>query len=216
MKQKVFVSHSSQDENLVSKIDRALEIVDFDTVIYEWEEVPEHVEDDEEIINKMKECDACFVFPTPTVRNREVTPAWLIAESAIARTQNIPTVVFKEAGDNYEINFPYFHALVVYDREELVLEIQERMEAFAQAGGEQAAGALAGGALAAATIGSGGAALVGALLGATLAEEEDETAPTVRCPKCNKGFAYWGKWSSFNCPHCHTPMNEDQNSMELS
>ena len=216
MQGKVFVSHSSEDEDLVNRIDRALDIVDFDTLVYEWEDVTEHVEDDEEIINKMKECDACFVFPTPTVRNRTVTPAWLIAESAIARTQNIPTVVFKEAGDDYQINFPYFHALVVYDRAELVLEIQERMNAFAQAGGEQATGALAGGALAAATIGSGGAALVGALLGAAFANEEDETAPTVRCSRCQKAFAYWGGLDSFKCPHCHTSMNENDHSIEPS
>lgn len=214
MKGKVFVSHSSQDQDLVDRIDRALDIVDFDTLVYEWEDVPNHVEDDEEIIERMRECDACFVFPTPTVRSRKVTPAWLIAESAIARTQNIPTVIFKEAGDGYEVHFPYFHALVVYDREELVLEIQERMEALAQAGGEKAGGAVSGGLLGAAAIGTGGAALVGALLGAALAEEEDETAPAVRCPRCEKAFAYWSDWPSFHCPHCHTRMNEDRHFIE--
>ncbi|MCF2166220.1 toll/interleukin-1 receptor domain-containing protein [Halobacterium salinarum] len=210
MPEKVFVSHSREDEDLVNRIDRALKIVDYDTLVYEWEEVGDHVEDDEEIIRKMRECSACFVFPTPTVQGRSVTPAWLIAESTIARVQNTPTVVFKEEGDDYEINFPYFHALVVYNREELALEIQERMQALSQVGGESAAGAVTGGLAAAAVVGTGGAALLGGLLGAALADEEDGTAPTVRCPECNKSFAYWGTPSSFNCPHCHTPMNEDE------
>lgn len=38
MRGKVFVSHSSQDEDLVNRIDRALDIVDFDTLIYEWDD----------------------------------------------------------------------------------------------------------------------------------------------------------------------------------
>lgn len=212
MKKKVFISHSRRDEELVDRIDRALDLVGYDTLIYEWEDIPDEEPDRDAIKRKMSECDACFVFPTPTVRGQEVTPAWLIAESSIAGDQNIPTAVFKEEGDSYEINFPYFDILVVYDRAELPLQLQERINELMKAQGNEAAGAIGGGLLGAAAIGTGGAALVGALLGAALSSGDD-TAPQVQCPACECAFTFWGDSDAFRCPHCHTAMESASHSL---
>ncbi|MFB6236546.1 MAG: hypothetical protein ABEH81_09660 [Halopenitus sp.] len=212
MSGKAFISHSRHDEQLVDRIDRALDLVGYDTLIYEWEDIPDEEPDREVIKRKMSECDACFVFPTSTVRDQQVTPAWLIAESSIAGDQNIPTAIFKEEGDSYEINFPYFDVLVVYDSADLPLQLQEGIEELMEAQGDEAAGAIGGGILGAATIGTGGAALVGALLGAALSSGGDK-APQVQCPACEWAFTYWGDTDEFNCPHCHTPMDSNSHSI---
>lgn len=212
MSRKVFISHSRRDEQLVDRIDRSLDQVGYDTLIYEWEDIPDEEPDREAIKQKMSECDACFVFPTPTVREQEVTPAWLIAESSIAGDQDIPTAIFKEQGDSYEINFPYFDILVVYDRDELPLQLQERIEELMESQGNEVAGAIGGGMLGAAAVGSGGAALVGALIGAALSSGDD-TAPRVRCPACEWTFTYWGNGDEFSCPHCHTPMDSEAHAI---
>lgn len=212
MAAKVFISHSRRDEDLVDRIDRALDMIGYETLIYEWEDIPDEEPDRDAIKAKMSECDACFVFPTPTVRQQPVTPAWLIAESSIAGDQNIPTVIFKEEGDDYEINFPYFDILAVYDRAELPLQLQERMEELMDAQGDEAGGAVAGGLLGAAAVGTGGAALVGALLGAALSQGDD-TAPQVQCPACEWAFTYWGDPEQFQCPHCHTPMERETHTI---
>lgn len=209
---KVFISHSRRDEALVDRIDRALDLVGYDTLIYEWEDIPDEEPDREVIKRKMSECDACFVFPTPTVRDQDVTPAWLISESSIAGDQNIPTAIFKEEGDSYEINFPYFDILVAYDRAELPLQLQERIEELMDAQGNEGAGAIGGGLLGAAAIGTGGAALVGAFLGAALSSG-GETAPQVQCPACGWAFTYWGDKDEFRCPHCHTEMNSESHAI---
>jgi hypothetical protein len=212
MSGKVFISHSRRDEELVDRIDRALDMVGYDTLVYEWESIPEEEPDREAIKQKMSECDACFVFPTPTVREQKVTPAWLIAESSIAGDQNIPTAIFKEQGDSYEINFPYFDILVAYDRAELPLQLQERIEELMNAQGNEAAGAIGGGLLGVAAVGTGGAALVGALIGAAMSSSSD-TAPQVQCPACECAFTYWGDSDEFHCPHCHTEMDSTSHAI---
>lgn len=212
MSGKVFISHSRRDEELVARIDRALDIVDYDTLIYEWEEVPEEEPDREAIKQSMSECDACFVFPTPVARKQKVTPAWLIAESSIAGDQNIPTAIFKEEGDSYEVPFPYFDILVVYDRADLPIQLQERIEELMDAQGNEAAGAIGGGLLGAAAVGTGGAALAGAFIGAALSSGSD-TAPQVQCPACDRAFTYWGDSDEFCCPHCHTEMDSNSHAI---
>lgn len=213
MTTKVFVSHSKQDEELVGRIEESLDILDFDSVMYEKEEVPDFQQDEGAIIQRLKGSDACFVFPTPTVRQRKVTPAWLIAESAIARTHNIPTLIFKEEGDFYGINFPFFHALVVYKDGRLPIELQKRMKSIE---GEQNPDPCSPLQRAVVSMTQGVDAddiFIDAILTPSLSENEKDTGTPIQCNKCDKKFVYWGEGSCFNCPHCHALLWERLNSI---
>lgn len=211
MPEKIFLSHTSDDQDLVDRISRALEVVDVETVAYEREESRDDEEDRDAIRRLMRECTGCFVFPTEAARSSEITSSWLVAESSIAEDQNLPVIIFKENDAAYEINFPYFSALVTYDPVNLALQIQERIQDIQELDAETEAG-IAGGILGGLVTGGVGGVILGAILLAAAAEEEDESG-AVRCPRCEMQFGYIGESDTFQCPHCHTHMNREEDSI---
>lgn len=211
MTQKVFVSHSRRDEDLVRQIKDSLDILEFDTVVYEDEDVPDFRQDDHEIINRIRDSDFCFVFPTESVRRSEITSAWLIAESAIARAFGIPTVIFKEEGDDYGVNFPYSHGLVIYEEGRLPIEVQKQVKALVanQRTGHPAVRDLV-------SHGEGAPSedvLIGAITKVSGDPEKEKVETPVQCHACEQKFVYWGLNQRFTCLHCHQELDRDDASI---
>lgn len=205
----IFISHSRDNEDLIDRIERALNHVGYNAVIFEQEDVRENESDREAIIRLMRSCMSCFVFPTPEARSSTITSSWLISESTIAQEKNIPTVIFKERTDIYGINFPYFNTLVVYDEHDLPLDLQDIAEDAAQTSEDE--GAILGGIGAGLIFGPGGI-LPGVILGALLSGETEESN-RVECHACGHIFTYIGKPEQFKCPHCHSSLNASRDSI---
>ncbi|WP_136601539.1 hypothetical protein [Salinigranum halophilum] len=200
------------------RIDAALRIIDFETVVYEEakKELPERNQDEDAIIRIMEGCDACFIFPTLTAQDQDKTPEWLIAESTIARVVKIPSVIFQEQGVEQNISFPFFDALVVYDEADLPIKLQERMKAFADRRNwderdtcQKMAQAL--------FANAHGLSIDNFIIDPLVAEYEDKTGiveggSLIKCVSpCDKKFLYWGENDAFTCPHCHSKLHENTN-----
>lgn len=212
MTKKVYISKSARDDELFDRIESALDNVGYNSISFDWGSSQSEY-DIENLNSKMKSCDACFVFPSPDNWAQDDSLERLIAETTVAASLDLPIAIFKEEGDDYEINFLNFDILVSYDRESLPLQLQEQIKEVKETQGHEGLGLLGGGLLGLAAIGTGGAALIGALLGGAMLVGKEQKA-LVRCPDCEWTFGYWGQTCDFRCLHCHTEMDSHSHMVE--
>lgn len=211
----VFVSSPSLSDKLFDRIETALDNVGYNTVGFDWD-----ASDGESTIGDLKStmgsCDMCFVFPAVGVHSQnDGSIERQIAETTIAGSLDVPVAIFKQEGEDHQINFLHFDMFVSYDRESLPIQLQEQIEEVKETQGHEGLGLVGGGLLGLATIGTGGAALVGAMLGGALLAGGEQKA-VVGCPNCKMNFGYWGEDDEFICPHCHTEMDSQLNAVDES
>lgn len=203
----IFISHSRRNEVLVKQLTRALDNIGWNAICVELEEIMEMNNPKEYVKKRIRESDACFVFPTEDARSRRVTSSWLVSESSMAELERKPVVIFKEEKDEYGINFPYFNALYVYKSDFFSLDIQDFVQEMESLDQEKFFRTIGGGLLGGLTLGPVGA-VIGTILGAlSTASEEEGEGTLVICPDCPSEFVYYGESEYFKCPMCHTHMN---------
>lgn len=198
----VFISHSRKDMSLVQIVKNALQVLSFNSIIYE--ELPPELKygsDLDNIKNLMDQSEIVFLFITRNVSVSQHTTVWVQYENHLAAIGKKPLVVFQRIAEQPGFPIIYFTDVIsIGDGAVDLLRIQQVSKAF-QSGYPVARGL--GGAAIGAIFGPIGA-IAGGLIGlATTPESPLNNVPTIRCPNCNKTYRYWGlSGSSFYCPNC--------------
>ncbi|KXA92580.1 hypothetical protein AKJ65_07335 [candidate division MSBL1 archaeon SCGC-AAA259E19] len=213
MTRQIFLSHSKEDQNLISDIESVFSRTNLNLITEYFEQVPSPPS--EKIKRDIKNSEAVFVLLGPsTVEPGIHTSNWISWEIGFGTARGKPVWVFEEVNNFVDFPVPDLTDYMIYDRNKLgdIQKIRKQVESEFDASPQWAPGmilgAIIGGALGESMEEGGWApgALIGGLLGATGADGEPEkNAIQITCPyeDCKQSFKLRGTpVDQFPCPTC--------------
>jgi len=110
---KVFISHSSKDEEIVKDVNYNLRLAQIEPLIAEFEKAgfPPYRTIDQMI----EQSDALFLFLTPNVTDSPYTQNWVTYELSAAHTLRKKAFVFEELNRQVQFPVPYLTHYFLYD-----------------------------------------------------------------------------------------------------
>ena len=203
---KVFISHSSKDEELVKDINYNLRLAQIEPLIAEFEKVesPPY-----KTIDKMlEESDALFLFLTPNVMDSHHTRSWVTYELSAAHTLKKKVFVFEQLNKQVPFPVPYLTHYFLYDPQRKedrrkIIEIAKSQVPSVDLGAFVVGGILG------APFGPLGSLIGGAIVASLAAQQRNRAifSQDITCPYPNCGINYklyseLYDGFSWKCPTC--------------
>lgn len=204
MTQRIFISHSKEDRQLIEAISQVFVRTGLSMITEYFENLGAPAAD--QIKQDIANSKAVVVLLGPGVEKKGHTMSWVAWEVGVASQAGKDIWVLEDMNSPSSVSLPNLTDYVVWNSEDenQLRELRDIMkdEFGSSQGGKALGGAILGGLLGHVfTPGPAGTAL-GAILGASLAQQNQEKPPQIECPHCFQTFNLRTNISEFKCPTC--------------